>query len=490
MKILYMLGLFLVLMMALVHCQVTYISSFSILQKFQSGGSDYANFGSCISVNGNYTLIGEKTYHPVYSTRFTGGLGRAYIYRRTPVFSSGTNNTSVTTASWTLLKVISSPYLASPMFFGSSCVLSAPTNDVTGQLYAIISAPGYTSGGSGAMRGSVFVFGQNAGGVDNWGWTQEIMATDATDSMNRFGESLAVGNNILAIGAPFKNLQMGEGYIYNLVGGNYTLVKIFNGTRLFAGSGFSAAVSSNDDYIAFGMPGFFSQTGGVSVLQVNFGGANNWGEIYVLQPSDTLIGDGFGHSVAFTKNNELFVGALRQDYKSASSGSVYYYMLVNTTMTLIKKLGPTPSAGGEFFGSSLGIDQTDPNQQFLFVGAPETYGSSGACFLFLKSQGGQSVWGQYAAIGSVGNSTATGTIPYAAIGDRFGATVAVSGNIMYASALNVAYNSSMYAAGSLYTFAFTTIGIFSGNPPPPPAPSTNSGLLNNPSTRLLPFDFF
>ena len=54
---------------------------------------------------------------------------------------------------------------------------------------------------AGSSSGSVYVFGKDVGGDDNWGQITKLTASDAA-AVDRFGDSVSISDDIIVVGAP------------------------------------------------------------------------------------------------------------------------------------------------------------------------------------------------------------------------------------------------------------------------------------------------
>jgi hypothetical protein len=172
-----------------------------------------------------------------------------------------------------------------------------------------------------------------------------------------------------------------------------------------------------------------SGTGGVSDVAISgstaiLGGSNSaylfnattGQEVFQLTASDGAAGDDFGESVAISGNTAI-VGAARRDDAGDSSGSAYLFDA--TTGQQVFKLAALDAAAGDTFGHSVAI-----SGNIAIVGAPHTYGAVsnyGSAYLFNATTGQQ-----------LFKLTASD----AAEDDKFGQSVAISGNIAIVSSFS------------------------------------------------------
>jgi MYXO-CTERM domain-containing protein len=164
-----------------------------------------------------------------------------------------------------------------------------------------------------------------------------------------------------------------------------------------------------------------------------------------LTASDGAAGDGFGVSVAVS-GDTVVVGAVLDDINAnADQGSAYVFVKPvggwATTSTFNAKLTASDGAAGDLFGISVGVSgDTVVVGAFLHdIGANLNQGSA---YVFVKPGGG---WA-----GAL-TETAKLTASDGAGGDRFGGSVAVSGDTVVVGALldDIGANTNQ---GSAYVF--------------------------------------
>ena len=135
-----------------------------------------AQFGWSISIEGDYLLVGAPGADD-------GGpnVGAAYIFRRQ---EGGTDE-------WDLLVRLAPPQLSNNARFGYTVKLH--------EHHAYVSAPNELV--SGTPSGAVYVFDQDAGGDDHWGYRQRIVAAVEAPDL-AFGTSIVISGTDLIIGIP------------------------------------------------------------------------------------------------------------------------------------------------------------------------------------------------------------------------------------------------------------------------------------------------
>ncbi len=207
------------------------------------------------------------------------------------------------------------------------------------------------------------------------------------------------------------------------------------------GDEFGDAVALSKDTVVVGSPGDDdggSNSGSAYVFDRNRRGAEDWGQIAKVTSTDA--DDGFGTSVAIS-GDTMVVGARLDDDGGADSGSVYIFDRNQGGVEnwgQVKKLTASDAGAGDRFGISVAI-----SKDTVVVGASfdDLAGSnSGSAYVFDRNRGGVGSWGQVKRL----------TAKDGASGDRFGESVAISGdNVVVGARLDDDIGN---ASGSAYLF--------------------------------------
>jgi hypothetical protein len=165
-----------------------------------------------------------------------------------------------------------------------------------------------------------------------------------------------------------------------------------------SGDQFGLSVALDGDTCVIGAPGtnsafVFSNTSGT------------WTQVAQLTASGGAIGDAFGVSVALDGDTCL-IGAYRTNTKT---GSAYVFSNTSGTWSQVAELTALGGASKEF-GVSVALDGDT-----CLIGAQGTNTNTGSAYVFSNTSG---TWTQVAQL----------TDPGGAIGDAFGAGVALDGN--------------------------------------------------------------
>jgi hypothetical protein len=242
-----------------------------------NAGSVYDLFGSSVSINGDYAIVGAPNKY--FGSKMQGGA--CVFYRNAGTWTQQVN-------------LVASDGLAADRF-GSGVAISGN--------YAIIGAAGKKVG-TNSYQGQAYIFYRN-GTV----WTeQSILLADDGDAQDQFGERVSISGSYAVVGVPTRkvnnNYQAGVAYIYNrLVGlpgqpAYWVLqetLKLENGA---SNEGFGSSVAIAGTYIVIGAPSnlFGSKNTGKAYIFNRV--RSTWNLQAVLAPDDVKAYESFGSSVA------------------------------------------------------------------------------------------------------------------------------------------------------------------------------------------------
>ncbi len=154
-----------------------------------------------------------------------------------------------------------------------------------------------------------------------------------------------------------------------------------------------------------------------------------------LLPGEFVTADLYGRSIALSGDGLLaFVGAPHDDATGVDAGALYILENKGTYWAQRTMLLPQNAVPGELFGTSVSV-----SGDFIAVGAPGANGSHGTVYVFERNGGTWSLSQTLTANGG-------------AVGDGFGAAVAISGNTIVVGAASDDSNGA--DAGTAYTFVF------------------------------------
>ncbi|MBS0196292.1 MAG: hypothetical protein JSR77_05995 [Planctomycetes bacterium] len=371
-------------------------------------------FGYSVALSGDTAVVGAH-FDDV------GGIvnrGSAYVFVRSGV-------------TWSQQAQFIAPDSASGLFFGYSVALSGDTAVVGASSMGIVN------------QGSAFVFTRSG-----TTWTQQALLT-ATDgaSGDGFGSSVALSGDTAVAGAPYDdvgaNFDQGSAWVFSRVGSTW----IGPDLKLLASDGaaldvfgYSAAVSGDTAIV-----GARTDDVGASVDQgsayVFTRSGTTWTQQAQLTATGGAAGDQFGYSVALSGDTAI-VGAWTDDVgANGNQGSAYIFTRSGSTWTQQAQLTATGGVGGDQFGVSVAL-----SGDTAIVGAfNDDVGAStdqGSAFVFVRSG---TTWTQQAQLIAAGG----------AAGDNFGVGVALSGD----TAIVGAFSDDVGANGDQGSaFVFTRSG--------------------------------
>lgn len=221
----------------------------------------------------------------------------------------------------------------------------------------------------GTNQGAVYIYYRNQGGANNWGQVRKITASDASD-YDQFGYQVAIDGDVLVVGSNGNN---NAAYVfYRDQGGSNVWGQV---KKLVASDGqngvyFGSAVSVSGDIITVGAS-LVDSKGAVYVYQRNAGGPDQWAEVKKITASDGLqyFEPGFGASLALNGSN-LLVGAPGADPGGLQdAGEIYLFQRDNggpDAWGESTKNTSADRAANDFFGSSVAL-----NGQTALAGASE-----------------------------------------------------------------------------------------------------------------------
>ncbi len=368
-------------------------------------------FGSVVAISGDYALIGA-------SNKTIGSnsvQGAAYIFVR-----SGT--------AWTQQARLTASDGAASDQFGSSVAISGD--------YALVGAYHKTTTGFNLQQGAAYMFVRSG---TTWTLQQQLTASDGAFN-DYFGSSVAISGDYAIVGAFGRNYNQGAAYVFVRSVSSWT-----QQTRLTASDGatydrfgWSVAISG-----AYTIVGAYERTVGNNSYQgsayIFARSGGTWTQQQQLIATDGSANDEFGRSVAISGDYAL-VGAYNKTIGgNTAQGVAYVFARSGSTWTQQQQLIATDGGAYERFGWSVAL-----SGDYAIMGAyqkPITKSNQGAAYIFFRS--GSTWTQQQRLIASDAN-----------VDDRFGYSVAISGNysIMGAYTKTIGSNS---AQGAAYVFSRT-----------------------------------
>jgi hypothetical protein len=324
-------------------------------------------------------------------------------------------------------------------------------------------------------------------------WSQQayLKASQVTGSDN-FGYSVAVSGDTVVVGAYQEDSgttginstpdelasAAGAAYVFVRSGTTWSQQAYLKASQVTAGDQFGISVAVSGDTVVVGASAEDSGTTGINStpneLATDAGAAHvfvrsgtTWSQQAYLKASQVTAGDQFGISVAVS-DDTVVVGANVEDSSTtginstpnesaSNAGAAYVFVRSGTTWSQQAYLKASQVGAGDQFGISVAVsDDTvvvganfEDSSTTVINSAPnELAGSSGAAYVFVRSG---TTWSQQAYLKAQQVSA----------GDRFGNSVAVSGDTVVVGAdqedsgttgVNSIANESASNSGAAYVF--------------------------------------
>jgi len=338
-------------------------------------------------------------------------------------------------------KLVSVADLAGGELSGTAVAISNTT--------AVVGAPAEDSG-----AGAVYVFIKD-GGV--WSLQQRITASDAAEpdgASGRFGASVSIQGDTLAVGAPGYELSRGAVYVYARNGTAWGDEAIIQGAQTDAGDQFGHSVSIDVSTLAIGAP--FEQVASKAELGATYAFVridSTWElqQRIVELRGNARAGDHIGWSVALS-GNTILSGAPDDDFgNKVNRGSIWVYVRNGSIWSRQARLNPGGQAGDRAGSavalfSNVAVIGADGHR----VGANE----------------GQGIAYTYTRTGTNWSKTADLIADDGAAGDRFGSSVAISGPLKLVGAPAAASGAGkayLYGTGGAFIQQLVAVDNSSGD---------------------------
>jgi hypothetical protein len=357
------------------------------------------NFGWSVAISGNYAIVGAYLEDP----DGVSNAGSAYIFER------DTNGT------WSQGQKIVASDKADNDAFGYSVAISGN--------YAAVGARDNNN------TGAAYIFERENG---SWTQKQKLVASDA-QLYDQFGNDISISGNYVIVCAVSEDISnddksSGAAYIFerNTNGTWSQKSKIFHSDREKGDN--LCSVSIDASYAIVGVkfedPNSTHQAGSAYIFERNTNGT--WSQKQKIVASDRASTDYFGISVSISGNYAI-VGALNEDQDAngdntlSNTGSAYIFERnTNGTWNETQKIVASDRGSTDNFGISVSI-----SGNYAIVGAlnedqdangDNTLSNTGSAYIFERNTNG--TW----------NETQKIVASDRGAGDKFGNSVAISGN--------------------------------------------------------------
>lgn len=275
---------------------------------------------------------------------------------------------------------------------------------------AVIGAPEDSSFGSRA--GAVYIYKSTSSG-----WVfQSILTSSDIESSDLFGETVAISDGTILIGAPGDDdhgSRSGSAYIFDFDGTNWNQTTKLTASDAGGTDAFGSALAIVGSTAVIGATRndeLGTNAGAAYIFELD---AGTWSESARLLASDGEAYDAFGVSIAVT-DTFVVVGAAEDDDLGNSSGSIYVFTSDGTQWSEQSKITPIDGAASDFFGESIAASGSR-----IIAGAywdDDAGSNSGSAYIYeYDAKGG---WNQQAKLIAPDGNTQ----------DQFGIAVSISGD--------------------------------------------------------------
>jgi hypothetical protein len=323
--------------------------------------TEFDVFGSSVAISGETVVVGASEAGPDQNSR----RGAAYVFVRNG-------------ATWTQQAKITASDGVSGDQFGGAVAIEGET--------IAVGAPAHNA--IFFREGAVYVFVRTGAT-----WTQQAKFT-ASDAVAEFffGNSLSISGNTLAVGASLGDSppggDTGAAYVFVRTGTTWTQQAKLAPGELLTGDRFGISVSISGETIAVGAPFHNTSAGvdaGAAYVFVRTG--TTWIQQAKLTANDGEANTLFGWSAAIYGETAI-IGSRDNTSAGENAGAAYVFVRTGTTWTQQAKLTPNDGMPFQVFSLSVAI-----SGETIVIGAPNdtTLGTqAGAAYVFACS--GPTTW--------------------------------------------------------------------------------------------------
>jgi len=292
-----------------------------------------ALFGISVAIADETAVVGAR-----HSSVLGTFSGQAYVYSR---YDGG----------WTQDDALVGDDTDANDDFGTSVAIDGDLIVVGAERRNEDALPGY--------EGASYIFKRRDDLPTQWQQVRKLTADNAAGVLDAFGVSAAIDGNTVIVGAERTDelgTDSGSVYIFerNLGGMDaWGLSAFLTASDGSSGEHFGWAVDIHSDWVVVGATS--RQRGGPGAVYVfRRDGLGAWAELDKLTASDGASFDNFGVSVSLS-GDTLLVGAAHDDDHGISSGAAYLFRLIEDNWTEQHKLSPTSLGPEDFFGGSVDL---------------------------------------------------------------------------------------------------------------------------------------
>ena len=262
------------------------------------------NFGSCVTMNSEYMLIGSYNANGISLP----DVGKVYVWKKSYT-------------SFSEYQILEPNIQGSDMNFGSSIAIK--------DNFVIIGAPNHTHS-SKEKAGSVYYYKYNSG-QGRWGILNngpykedELIQHSSPTAFDRFGCSVSV-DTYMIIGASGKGgTGKGKASIYKYQSNNWVYVKDIVGSTAASNDEFGHKVQTRGNQAFVSAPNHNNNRGIIYIFNRTNGGSENWGETQKIVNEGSFIGTNFGNDFSFGSEWGI-IGSKRSGILEGQAYYVKYY---------------------------------------------------------------------------------------------------------------------------------------------------------------------
>ena len=302
--------------------------------------------------------------------------------------------------------VLADPDAAAGDSFGYAVAVDGDT--------ALVGAEAKTVAGR-VNAGAVFVYTRTG---TTWSQQTELTAADGA-ATDYFGGSVALAGDTAVVGAYGKSVgghaDAGVAYVYTRSGGTWSQQTKLSDPDAAAGDYFGISVALAGDTALVGAYGAaFDGHAGAGAAYVYTRSGTTWPQQAKLSDPDAATNDHFGSSLALSGGTALVGAEGKAVDGQTGAGAAYIYTGTGANWSQQAELSDPDAAESDAFGSSVALagDKAVVGARWKTVGG---YPGAGAAYIYTRTG---ATWPQQAELSD----------PDAATNDRFGWSVALSGD--------------------------------------------------------------
>ncbi|MEA1981926.1 MAG: FG-GAP repeat protein, partial [Campylobacterota bacterium] len=244
--------------------------------------------------------------------------------------------------------------------------------------YIVVGAPSEDT--TSLNAGALYLFKKNADA--SFTEVDKVQASDA-QADDYFAKSVAISGEYVVVGAPQEDssaTDAGSVYLFKIVADALVQIGKVNASDPEAGDMFGSFVSISENYFVVGAPDKNTSTGSAYLYKIQ--SDESVTEVTTITADDAQSGDMFASSLAID-GEYIVVGAKNENSLYVDSGAAYVYKIVSATTVLeIAKLKADNVGTSNLFGSSVSI-----SGDYVSVGASHKDSlaqDAGMAYLFVR----------------------------------------------------------------------------------------------------------